>query len=79
MKDKTKEKAPEQQASSIVFIGSFNPKIFQPTWFVKEGLIQKQEGDEADIEIIHNEFVSFGLHWLKLEVRRDKFQVHTSQ
>ena len=79
MKDKTKEKAPEQQASSIVFIGSFNPKIFQPAWFVKEGLIQKQEGDEADIEIMHNEVVSFGLHWLKLEVRRDKFQVNTSQ
>ena len=79
MKEKTKEKAPDQQASSIVFIGSFNPKIFQPAWFVKEGLIQKQEGDEADIEIMHNEFVSFGLHWLKLTVTRDKFQVATSQ
>ena len=79
MKDKIKEKAPELQASSIVFIGSFNPKIFQPAWFVKEELIQKQEGDEADIEIIHNEFVSFGLHWLKLSVRRDRFQVSTSQ
>ena len=79
MKDKIKEKAPEVQESSIVFIGSFNPKIFQPAWFVKEGLIPKQEGHEAEIEIMHNEFVSFGLHWLKLSVTRDRFQVNTSQ
>jgi len=52
LKDKIKEKAPEVQESSIVFIGSFNPKIFQPAWFVKEGLIPKQEGHEAEIEIM---------------------------
>lgn len=30
--------SPSKQTLSIVFVGSFNPRIFHPTWFEREGL-----------------------------------------
>ena len=44
---------------SIVLIGNFNPKIFQPAWFGSEGLIQKKEAEQSTIEIIHPDVVIF--------------------
>lgn len=34
---------PVKQTLSIVFVGSFNPRIFHPTWFEREGLIFPEE------------------------------------
>jgi len=67
------------KASSIVLIGDFNPKIFQPAWFAAEELIRKQEAEEASIEIIRPEVVSFTLEWLKMIVTHDRFQTSTTQ
>jgi hypothetical protein len=70
---------PEMQGISVVWLGDFNPKIFQPAWFAAEGLIRKQEAEEANIEIIHPEVVSFALEWLRLQVTRERFFVSTTQ
>lgn len=37
--------SPVRQSLSIVFVGSFNPRIFHPTWFEREGLATP--GEEA--------------------------------
>lgn len=34
---------PVRQTLSIVFVGSFNPRIFHPTWFEREGLAFPEE------------------------------------
>jgi hypothetical protein len=34
---------PVKQTLSIVFVGSFNPRIFHPTWFEREGLTFPEE------------------------------------
>jgi hypothetical protein len=34
---------PVKQTLSIVFVGSFNPRIFHPAWFEREGLISPDE------------------------------------
>ena len=35
--------SPVKQTLSVVFVGSFNPRIFYPTWFVREGLAFPEE------------------------------------
>ena len=35
--------SPVRQTLSIVFVGSFNPRIFHPTWFEREGLALPEE------------------------------------
>lgn len=34
---------PVKQTLSVVFLGSFNPRIFHPTWFQREGLVSAEE------------------------------------
>ncbi|MEA3359624.1 MAG: hypothetical protein U9R17_09515 [Thermodesulfobacteriota bacterium] len=65
---------------SIVMLGSFNPKIFQPAWFAANELIRKLEAEEAGIEIIHNDISIFSIgDWLRLAVTRDRFDASTEQ
>ena len=35
--------SPERQSLSVVFLGSFNPRIFHPTWFERENLVRPSE------------------------------------
>lgn len=70
---------PKIKGHNIVLIGSFNPKIFHPAWFAAEGLIQKQEAEEAEIEIIHSDVSIFRCGWLRVEVTRERFYAGTVQ
>lgn len=70
---------PEIQGVTVVFLGDFNPKIFQPAWFAAQGLIRQQEADEARVEIILPEVVSFSLEWLALQVTREQCAMSTTQ
>lgn len=69
---------PSIQGHSIVLVGDFNPKIFQPLWFGSEELLRKREADGANIEIVHPEVVIFTLDWLRLEVTRERFSASTT-
>jgi len=70
----------ELSGISIVMLGSFNPKIFQPAWFAANELIRKLEAEEADTEIIHNDISIFRIgDWLRVEVTRDRFHASTEQ
>ncbi len=70
---------PNLYTHSIVFIGNFNPKIFQPSWFASEGLIGKQEEEGAKVEIIHPDIAIFSLQWVRVQVLREQFSVETKQ
>ena len=70
---------PDIQGVTVVFLGDFNPKIFQPAWFAVQGLIRQQEAEEANVEIIHPDVVSFSLEWLALQVTRERFAISTTQ
>ncbi|AEB09813.1 hypothetical protein [Desulfobacca acetoxidans] len=67
------------QGLSIVLLGDFNPKIFQPAWFAQENLIRAPEAEAADIKIINPEIVIFELEWLELQVTRDRCLFGTTQ
>jgi hypothetical protein len=64
----------EIRGISIVFLGDFNPIIFQPRWFVSENLITKAESDSADVQIVHADVTNFQLPWISLSVTRDRAQ-----
>jgi hypothetical protein len=40
---------PEIQGISVVWLGDFNPKIFQPAWFAAEGLIRSRSTEWARV------------------------------
>jgi hypothetical protein len=62
---------------SIVLVGSFNTKIFHPSWFAANKLIPNAEEEEAKIRIITEDVASFDLKWLHLTVLRDRFSAIT--
>jgi hypothetical protein len=66
--------APEIRALSVVAVGEFNPTIFQPKWFSLEGLLTRDEGENANVQIIHPDVTAFELPWLGINVTRDRFQ-----
>ncbi len=71
--------APEIYELSIVFVGDINPVIIQPFWLVNKGLIQETEGENAIVEIIHNEIVKFEFDWVSFEITRQRLQVRTTK
>jgi hypothetical protein len=70
---------PAIQGISIVLVGDFNPKIFQPAWFAAEHLIRVTEADAADITIINPEIVIFKLDWLEVQITSDRCSFITTQ
>ena len=72
-------KQPEIQGMSIVLLGDFNPKIFQPAWFAAEKLIRVPEAESAEIEIIHPEIIIFKLEWVNIQITRDSCSFSTIQ
>ena len=50
---------PERDSAAIVLLGSLNPAIFQPQWFVRHGLLPAESADNAHIDLIHKEISKF--------------------
>ncbi|MGD0205983.1 MAG: hypothetical protein ABSC89_00015 [Verrucomicrobiota bacterium] len=73
------ELKPELEGIYVVLIGSFNPQIFQPLWFSKEGLIQEPEAQKAEVQVIAPEAAVFSIGWMQLEVTHERFAATTNQ
>ncbi len=58
---------------SIVLIGDFNPKIYQPLWFANQQLVRESEAEAATVELVHSDFTSFSTDWFALQVTRERF------
>lgn len=58
---------------NVIFIGDFNPVIFQPSWLAHKKLIREDEAENAKIEVIHTEVVQYKIgDWLQFECTRDR-------
>lgn len=64
--------------ATVVLIGSFNPAIFQPAWFQKQGLLPETETSSANIETISNDISIFAMSWVRIEVLGERFVARTS-
>ena len=70
---------PYSTKTTIVLLGHFNPLIFKPHWFSKNGVIGDDEAENADIDVIHSEIVRFGLEWLSVAVDKQRFSAEVTQ
>ena len=64
---------------SIVFIGSFNPAIFHPSWYVAEGLWSKTELENAEVGVITADACSFRTEQYTLQALNNRFMISTTQ
>jgi hypothetical protein len=67
----------EYDSVSIVLLGAFNPRIFQPAWFVREGLLSAEAESGSQIELINNDYCAFQTDWCRIEVLPDRFMAIT--
>ncbi|OXB07362.1 hypothetical protein B0A81_11465 [Flavobacterium plurextorum] len=72
---------PEQEIFniSIVIIGSFNPRIFQPEWLVNKKLIRESEGDPENLKMVHADLTVIETDEFKLEIRPSRLELQTFQ
>ena len=70
---------PEIQSLSIILLGDFNPKIFQPAWFGAQNLIRSSEAEAADIQIVNQEISIFSVDWLQVQITRYRCSFATIQ
>jgi hypothetical protein len=68
---------PEISAATIVLIGSFNPKIFQPEWFARQQLLPQAETDAADIKVIVQQVSHFETERFVVQVTENRFLAST--
>lgn len=69
----------EIKGVSVVFNGTFNPKIFQPAWFSSEKLLPQTEADSVTNLVVTQDFTTFSLPWLQVRVTGEQFSAMTTQ
>lgn len=69
---------PDKSAgTSLIFLGNFNPAIFQPAWLIENELIADDE-DSVELEAITNSITSWGQDWLKVVVQPERCELHAT-
>ncbi len=66
------------ETTTVVFTGSFNPRIFEPLWLSKHELVAEQEALEAELQLVGREFCRLSLGWVELIVVDDRLQAQTT-
>ena len=64
---------------SIVFIGSFNPAIFHPSWYAAQKLWSETELENAKVDIIAADACSFRTDQYTLQALNNRFMISTAQ
>jgi hypothetical protein len=66
---------PEINGAAIVLLGSFNPTILQPEWFVRQNLLPQTEVEKATIKIISPQVCDFETARFQVQVTQQRFAV----
>ena len=71
---------PEKNQCSVVLIGDFNPLMFQPEWFKRNGIISPEEVDIAENNktspmVISNQITMFKTSQFDIRIEQKRFQV----
>jgi hypothetical protein len=61
--------------AAIVLIGKFNPAIFSPAWFAKNGVISDGELEAAETVAVHPQISRFVVEHLTVNVEPEKMSV----
>jgi hypothetical protein len=70
---------PELDGAAIVLLGSFNPRIFQPSWMSRYALISDAAAENAQISVIHPDISVFNVDsQFSINVQQDRFSIDRS-
>lgn len=67
------QRIPEINGAAIVLVGSFNPAIFQPEWFVRQNLLSETEAGAAKINAVVPQICDFETGRFQIQVTTDRF------
>ena len=62
----------------MVVVGSFNPAIFHPEWFLRQKLIGDQDAKDGQVKVVSSEFTDVQLCGLKLFCMSERLSLGTS-
>ena len=71
-------RTPEAEGLDVVVLGSFNPAIFHPEWFLSQKLIDEQDAKAATVSVVSHEFTNVLLCGVKLFCLPDRFSLGCS-
>jgi hypothetical protein len=55
-----------------VLIGAFNPTIYQPAWFAKNGLIREEESNNAKVQVVHPEITTITIGSITIQIQTER-------
>lgn len=68
---------PEQRVFAVVILGSFNPAIFHPFWYVQNGLFPEEEVSDAVDVITSDQVSTFRFKDVHFQIERHRFGLTT--
>lgn len=69
----------EKESASVVFLGQFNPAIFQPAWFAAKALLSATDVDAGRIQVIHPRLSTFSAGGFDIQVLQERFTASVEQ
>ena len=70
-------RTPEAEGLDVVLVGSFNPAIFHPEWFFRQGIVSEQDAKEAKVQDVSGEFTALQIGGILLQCVSDRFSLGT--
>ncbi len=66
---------PVLAGTQVVLLGSFNPAIFQPEWFVRQNLLtaEEVEGPNTKVNVVHAQVAQFETESFAVQVTTERF------
>lgn len=74
----TTTRTPEAEGLAVVLVGSFNPAIFHPEWFLRQGLIGEQDAKEAEVKVVSGGVTDIRLCGISLQCVGDRMSFNTA-
>jgi hypothetical protein len=69
---------PEAEGLDVVVVGSFNPAIFHPEWFLRHMLVGDEDAKQAEIQVVSGQVSEFKISGLRLLCLPDRFAFGTA-
>lgn len=73
------KKNKKSEILSFVIIGSFNPQIFHPSWFLNEQLISKATADTITVSMNSTNITILKNDWFSMEVTNQTLKIQSNQ
>jgi hypothetical protein len=70
-------RTPEAEGLGVVLVGSFNPAIFHPEWFLRQGIVTEADANEAKLQDVSPEVTILQLSDMLLQCVSDRFSLST--